>query len=396
MVPAGDERKNSGGLHLAAVQFVFTLGWTTYALMLPALLEQAGIAATWLPVVLMIDQVIFAVMDILFGAMADRMSALFQRFARLILALTTVSALAFMLLPLAAEVSAGVLGLLLLIWVVSASVVRAPTLVLLAKRARAAQRPALVIWYSAGIGLAMALSPFLGLGLRGLDPVLPFSISALSLLLAVWVLLRAMGTESPAEETDAPQPAPFAACVPLLIALGVAGFGFQMHAFVNAAPLYLAHAAKESLPWLMPLLWVGFFAALLGVGKLVARFAAMPVAAGGMVLVAVGSYLAPHAGSLGGLVALQVFCGAGWALAFAGLMEQASAAGSRGAEGKVMGSFFAITALASFARIAFVSHALPAGQGSQFILPAVLLLLAGAIATVDAKKWSKIKMPQSR
>lgn len=392
----GNDGKASGGLQLAVVQFVFTLGWTAYALMLPNLLAKAGIAASWLPLILMVDQLIFAVMDIAFGAMADRMRDVFHRLARLLLVLTTVSALAFMALPLAAGVSAALLVLVLLVWLVSASVVRAPTLVLLAKRARAAQQRGLVIWYMAGMGLAMALSPFLGLWLRSADPRWPFAISALALLMAVLVLLRVMGRELPAEEAEAPQPAPFNACLPLFIVLGVAGFGFQLHAFANAAPLYQLHAAKESLPWLMPLLWVGFFACLVAVGAVVKHFGALPVAAAGMLVVAVCSYLAASAGSLSGLIVLQMLCGAGWAMAFAGLMEQAAVAGTRGAEGRVMGSFFAVTAISSFARIAFVSNVLADWQGSQFVLPALLLLGAAVFAAVDAKKWAKIKTHQSR
>ena len=62
MAPMGNDGKASGGLQLAVVQFVFTLGWTAYALMLPNLLAKAGIAASWLPLILMVDQLIFAVM----------------------------------------------------------------------------------------------------------------------------------------------------------------------------------------------------------------------------------------------------------------------------------------------------------------------------------------------
>ena len=35
------------GVVLAGVQFFFTLGWTTYVVMLPGLLATAGIAASW-------------------------------------------------------------------------------------------------------------------------------------------------------------------------------------------------------------------------------------------------------------------------------------------------------------------------------------------------------------
>jgi MFS family permease len=372
------------GLALASVQFFFTLGWTVYATYLPELLKGAGIALTWLPWLLMADQLIFATMDIAFGVMADRVADGYRKLAHLLLWLTTVSAGAFLLLPLLASISSGLLLVVLIIWVVSASVVRAPTMVLLSKRAKAAQQGRLVAGYAFGMALASALSPFLGLMLKGADPRLPFAISALTLLAAVFVLLRFSGSQPAETESDAPPPLPFNAYLPLLLVLGLATFAFQLHAFVNAGPLYLAHVAKESLPWLMPLLWLGFSAALLGVGRLVKRFGALSVAATGLLLTAIASYASVTVNTLEALIFFQVLAGAGWALAFSGLMERAAADGTRGAEGVFMGSFFAITALGSFARIGFATQYLPAMKDIQFTLPAALLLAAGAIALVYA------------
>lgn len=372
------------GLALASVQFFFTLGWTVYATYLPELLKGAGIALTWLPWLLMADQLIFATMDIAFGVMADRVADGYRKLAHLLLWLTTVSAGAFLLLPLLASISSGLLLVVLIIWVVSASVVRAPTMVLLSKRAKAAQQGRLVAGYAFGMALASALSPFLGLVLKGADPRLPFAISALTLLAAVFVLLRFSGSQPAETESDAPPPLPFNAYLPLLLVLGLATFAFQLHAFVNAGPLYLAHVAKESLPWLMPLLWLGFSAALLGVGRLVKRFGALSVAATGLLLTAIASYASVTVNTLEALIFFQVLAGAGWALAFSGLMERAAADGTRGAEGVFMGSFFAITALGSFARIGFATQYLPAMKDIQFTLPAALLLAAGAIALVYA------------
>ena len=372
------------GLALASVQFFFTLGWTVYATYLPELLKGAGIALTWLPWLLMADQLIFATMDIAFGVMADRVADGYRKLAHLLLWLTTVSAGAFLLLPLLASISSGLLLVVLIIWVVSASVVRAPTMVLLSKRAKAAQQGRLVAGYAFGMALASALSPFLGLVLKGADPRLPFAISALTLLAAVFVLLRFSGSQPAETESDAPPPLPFNAYLPLLLVLGLATFAFQLHAFVNAGPLYLAHVAKESLPWLMPLLWLGFSAALLGVGRLIKRFGALSVAATGLLLTAIASYASVTVNTLEALIFFQVLAGAGWALAFSGLMERAAADGTRGAEGVFMGSFFAITALGSFARIGFATQYLPAMKDIQFTLPAALLLAAGAIALVYA------------
>lgn len=384
-----DKENSRSAVALGGVQFFFTLGWTIYVIYLPELLKGAGIAASWLAWLLMLDQLIFASMDIAYGMVADRVADGYRKLAHLLLWLSTVSAGAFLLLPMLATVSAGLLLAVLVIWVISASVVRAPTLILLSKRAKAAQQGRLVVWYAGGMALASALSPFFGLLLKGADPRLPFAISALSLLVAVFVLLRVSGSEPPPAESDAPSPISFGAYLPLLLVLGLATFAFQLHAFVNAGPLYLAHVAKENLPWLMPLLWLGFFAALLGIGRLVKRFGAMNVATSGILITALASFQAATVNALEALILLQILAGAGWALAFSGLMERASADGTRGAEGIFMGSFFAVTALGSFARIGFATQYLPAMKGIQFGLPAALLLAATAIALVDT--WRRQK-----
>lgn len=364
-----DEKIAMGsGLALAGVQFFFTLGWVVYVIYLPGLLKGAGLAASWLPWLLMADQLIFALMDIAFGLIADRMANAYHKLARMLVLLTTVSAIAFLLLPQLGESGSGILLFVLAIWVVSASVVRAPTLV-----------------------LAMALSPFAGLSLKGVDPRVPFALSAFVLLLAVWLLTHVVRDVGRPIEVPVPAPMAFVAYFPLLLVLAVATFGFQAHAFINAAPLYLAQVSKESLPWLLPMLWLGFFAALLGADALLKRFAALPVAAAGLLLTAVASYAAAAVDGLNVLIFTQLLAGAGWALAFAGLMGQASAAGTRGAEGVFMGSFFAVTALASLVRIGIGSQLAAAGPNIQFALPAAILLVAGFGAVVY-----RLKMPQFR
>lgn len=386
-----DTEMRGDGPALAGVQFFFTLGWTVYAIYLPELLNHAGIAASWLPWLLMADQLIFAAMDVAFGMVADWMAEGYRKLAHLLAWLTTVSAGAFLAMPMLAGVSSGLLLAVLVIWVISASVVRAPTLVLLAKRAKVAQQGRLVVWYAGGMAVASALSPFLGLALKGADPRLPFAMSALALLAAVFVLLRVSGSMPAQPEGDKQLPISFSIYLPLLLLLGIATFGFQLHAFVNTGPLYLAHAAKESLPWLMPLLWVGFFGALLSVGSLVKRVGALPLAVAGIFLTSIASFAAVAAHTLDQLIFMQLLAGAGWALAFAGLMERASADGKRGAEGLFMGSFFAVTAICSFARIGFVTHYLTNLRGIQFELPAALLLATGLLAALYAQKRRQLR-----
>ena len=151
----------------------------------------------------------------------------------------------------------------------------------------------------------------------------------------------------------------------------------------------MTFAAKEKIPWLMPLLWVGFFAALLVVDAIIKRLGALIVATGGLLLTALGSYAAADAGSLEVLILMQLLTGVGWAAAFADLLEQACAFGTRGAEGQFMGSFFSVLAISSFARIGFVSQLLPqnpALKDMQFMLPMSFLVLAGLLAAVYAFK----------
>lgn len=371
------ETDNGAGLRLAAVQFVFTLGWTVYVVFLPALLARAGLPANWLPWLLIIDQAIFAIMDIAFGVMADRIGQAWQRLARAILWLSSLSALAFLALPLAAGVAPAALLAVALLWVVSASVVRAPTMVLLAKQARAAQQPSLVAWYSGGMALAMALSPFFGLWLKGGDPLLPFVVSAVVLWLAVVALLRWQQV-LPADDGESLPPLPFSAYRPLLAGLLLAVFGLQFHAFINAGPLFGRLVEPSRLPWLLPWLWVGFAAAMPLAGMLAKRFGALWPAGGGLLAAAAMVGLAPAVNSENGLILLQLVAGFGWGLAFAGLMTYTSAAGSRGAEGLFMGSFFAMTAVAALVRILFASQWLPTLGDSRYVLPAACLFIAAA------------------
>ena len=65
-VPAGI------ALYMAVVQFLFVTTWTLYVIFLPKLLETAGLPASYTLKILIIDQLIFMVMDIYVGVAADR------------------------------------------------------------------------------------------------------------------------------------------------------------------------------------------------------------------------------------------------------------------------------------------------------------------------------------
>src|SRR6202044_3146083 len=67
------------GLYLAALELVFALGWTVYAIYLPRLAASAGITAGAVIYILMLDQAIFTVTDFAVGVASDKVSRLVGR-----------------------------------------------------------------------------------------------------------------------------------------------------------------------------------------------------------------------------------------------------------------------------------------------------------------------------
>src|SRR4051794_33629432 len=70
---------NRTGVYLAVLQLVFTLGWTVYAIYLPKLAAQVGIAPSAVILILMMDQAIFTITDTAMGIAADKISPVLRR-----------------------------------------------------------------------------------------------------------------------------------------------------------------------------------------------------------------------------------------------------------------------------------------------------------------------------
>lgn len=377
------------GLRLAAVQFFLTIGWTLYVIFLPGLLAKAGVEARWTPWILLADQLIFAASDVAFGFAADRMAGAYRRLSRALLVLTAVAATAFLLLPWAAVAGPGALLGLVAVWAVAGSVLRAPTVVLLCRRTREAQRGRHLAAYATGMAVAGCIAPFLGTALKGLDPRLPFALSSVALAMAAMALTQLpdpTGTE-PTARARVPRPASH--LLPFLAAGLIAAIGFQVHFSMNAAPRFLALAPKEQLPWLMPLFWVGFNLAMPLADALVRRWSALPTAIVATGMAGIGAAFCAQAADLGSLGVLQVVTGGAWGLAFVAMLEWVADAGSHGREGGMLGGFFAILALATVGRMLAVALHWPAQPPLKDLvhgLPAVLfataavLLLAMAVA----------------
>src|SRR2546428_5866218 len=167
------------GAFLAVVQFFFTLTWTVYVIFLPQLAVQAGIAKELVLVILMADQVIFALMDLGMGLWADRLARTVGRLGAVVASLTAFSCLAFLLLPHVARGGTGTQWLfaaLIVAWSATSSALRAPPLMLLGKYVAAPSVPWLASLSLFGLGVAGPVAPYLTVTLRQVDPRLPFAL----------------------------------------------------------------------------------------------------------------------------------------------------------------------------------------------------------------------------
>ena len=356
--------RNRTGLYLSFLQLVFTLGWTTYVIYLPKLASQVGIAPGAVIFILMLDQAIFTVTDTAMGLAADRIASVVGRLGRFVVALTVLSCAAFAALPFVAGLGGS--GKILLIasivtWAITSSALRAPPLILLGKLRAQPQIPFLAALVMLGYGLAGAVSPYLGVVLRDVDPRLPFVISSAVLLITTLALSRVERDVAAAASSAKPAgPArPFGTIVTIFIAaIVILALGYQLHFAINSAPIYLRFAKPDHLQWLMPVFWIGFNIAMFPASVMVKHRGGVVVMGAAALFGAVAVLVAELAGDLSTLVIAQFVAGAAWGCMLMSAVSAALAIGETGAEGKVTGLLFSALALATFARMAAVAGGL--------------------------------------
>ena len=375
------------GIYFAAVQFLFVTCWTVYVIFLPQLAAQAGIEKKWVIYILMADQAIFTLMDFSMGVAADRVQRVLGRLGRLLVILTAVSCAAFLLLPLAAPSGSPLLFLVLIaIWAVTSSALRAPPMAILGKYVPAPKLPWVSTLALLGMGVAGAGAPYLTVSLRGVDPRLPFALSSIALIVAVSAMLWAEKYLAGATAEAVPEPVkkkPVGTGVVLFFgAVAMLGLGFQAHFALNSAPLYLRFAKPAELDYLMPVFWIGFNLLIFPACRANERFGGTVVMAAGAVAGALASALAAAAPSLELLVVLQFLAGGAWAAVLMSAMTAAIAIGHVGREGAATGGLFALLAIATFTRMGLVAAQLnkdPAVSALLVWLPGLAWLVAGLL-----------------
>jgi len=385
-IPAG------AALYMAVVQFLFVTSWTTYVIYLPQLLATAGLPTRYTPWVLLIDQLVFMASDVAVGMGADRARRAMGRLGPMIVALTVVSAAAFLLLPFAVRLgqTAPVIALALtIVWAATSSALRAPPWVLLGKYA---WRPALP-WMNTlmllGIAAGGAIAPYLGSALKARDPRLPFAISSLVLLATtagIVAIERGLERRSPVRHEHVvgvtAQPRVLTPAHGLwLIAVLVVAAGFQVHASLNSSAEFLRLAPAASLERLLPVFWIGFAVGMLVASPLCRRYRALHVMAVAALVGAVAAYGAATAAMLEILLGAQLLAGAAWGGMLVAMFSSANDFGRTGREGLALGTMFSMLAFATLARIGFTIagwHHDPDVQAALGVAP-VVLWVAGSV-----------------
>jgi len=383
------------GLYLGVVQFFFAATWIVYVLYLPQLAAQAGIGKAAVAWILMADQLVFVFADYASGVTADRVSRAIGRIGAWLLAATLVSCAAFLALPFVAPgASPAIFLALTLIWAVTSSALRAPPLSLLGRHVAKPKQPVLLALSLLGLGVANAISPYLGLQLRGIDPRIPFALSSAALALVTLGLVvverrlarerasAARGAEpaNAAAEDAAAGPAPVVIAAALFAALA-----FQVHVFIDSAPLYLRLASPEQMPTLSPVFWIGFNLGLLPLSLAAKRWPPARVMGAAALVAAAAAGAAAIAPSLPALIATQLIAGAAWSGVIVAAFAWALARGGAGHSGAFAGAISSVLALATLLRMGSVTAGWPKAPGFSDALvwwPLIGWLVASVVIVV--------------
>jgi hypothetical protein len=349
-------------LQLSVIQLFFVTMWVIYVIFLGDLLERVGLGKEYVIWFILLDQAIFAVTDILMGYASDRVEFFIGRLGPVIVTVTLLSCGAFALMPFATvlpdETAVVVFTGLLVIWIATSSVLRAPPIVLLMKHAARPQAPRLAALSLLGLALGGAVSPYLGLWLKGGSPYLPFVVSSLALAAATLGLVRIQRIVAnlPPEARDTGDAKPAGAQTLSLLFFGslFLALGFQLHAFLNSKAQYLQFIEPSDLIWVLPVFWIGFKLFAVAVPGIVRRLGAPAVMAGAALVGAVAFYGCYKAPSLEILLASQLLAGGAWGVVFTAGITLALGLGTNGREGLVLGSWFTILSIGALIRVLLV------------------------------------------
>ena len=375
LATAPDTPSTRVGLYFGLLQLVFNLSWVIYVIYLPQLAAEAGVAGWVVPWMLVADQLIFVLCDWAAGLASDTVANILGRLGNIIATVTALSALAFLLLPLATGLGTGVFLALTVTWAITSSALRAPPLTLIGRYTPPDQQPWISSLFLLGIGISSAAAPFLATWITAYEPRAMFAASALSVVVVtgsiVWAEKALARSAPPAARVRSRiQRAPVAR---FLLAVLLLAFAYQVNTFINAGPLYSRFAGPGELPNLLSLFWIGFSVAMLPASLLTKRLGGTGVMAAGAVIAAVAACVAKLATDVLLLGGAQFVCGCAWGAVTMSAVAAALRFGHGGREGTVVGAMSSVLAAAAMLRIAVV-----AGDFESAVAPALLWLPVAA------------------
>jgi hypothetical protein len=379
------------GLYFGLIQLFFALTWVMYVIYLPRLAVQAGIDRSSVPWILVLDQVIFAVCDCAAGVAADRLAMVVGRLGRFVVGVTALSALAFLLMPFATGVSAGVFLALIVIWSITSSALRAPPLKLLGRYTPPDKQPWVGSLFLLGTGVASAVAPFLAGRVTAYDPRIMFAISSVSVVVVtssiVWAE-KTLARSAPPEE-HASSKVHSGIFVLLLAAILLLAVGFQVHVFINGQHLVANSARPNDVSDLLSLFWIAFSLVMLPASVMTKRFGGVAVMALGAFVGAGSAWATTHAADVVLRGIGQFVCGAAWGCVMMSGVAAALAIGRPGREGTAVGAMFSTMAVAAVARIAVGAGHFAQGSVITAALPwlPALSWLAAGLMLLPAMRW---------
>jgi hypothetical protein len=359
------------GLYFGLIQLFFAMTWVVYVIYLPRLAVQAGIGRSSVPWILVLDQVIFAVCDCATGVAADRLATVVGQLGRFVVGVTALSAFAFLLMPLAAGISAGILLALIVVWSITSSALRAPPLKLLGCYTPPDQQPWVGSLFLLGTGIASAVAPFLAGRVTAYDPRIMFAISSVSLVVVtssiVWAERTLARTAPPKEHAGSKGRS--GTLVLFLAAILLLAIGFQVHVFINGEHFFANPARPKDVSDLLSLFWIAFSLVLLPASVMTKRFGGVALMAFGAFIGAGSAWAATHVADVILRGIAQFICGAAWGCVVMSGVATALAIGRPGREGTAVGALFSTMAVAAVARIAVGAGHFEQGSAITAALP---------------------------
>lgn len=366
---------------LTLLQLLLVWTWTLYAAFLPQLLASAGLDKSWVPLILLVDQVLFLVLDPLMGFFTDLVGPWLRRLGPVLLLVSLLSAGCFAILPLVSGLGSLALLVPLFCWAASSTALRAPMMVLLHRHVPQPRAPGPLVLALVGMGIGSALSPSLTTALADWKPLIPFLLASASTVAGVLVLLVAEALAPPADTSPRG-----AWTLPRLLILGLLVFGLglattamQLHTGLRQGAILKAGLRAGLLPWVQPLFGIGMAGAMVLWRPLLGGLFPWVGMALGALAFGLSAGLSAVSSLEAVLVGTTLLSGAAWGGLFSSGIGAALSTAPERRAGLALGLFFSTLAAGSVIRLTGVTTTLWAAMP-----PVAMDLLVVGLACLSA------------